>query len=114
MAQTGRMIRVSTAPLAKAHELMADVPDTRFAPGESRKVGDRQLIDMGLSWLIGRLQGNVFSKAEVNATVLRTVVDVLGEALGRKVNGMLEGDSILLSYEMDGERREHNINVGVD
>ena len=110
----GKMVRVSPEPLGKAHELMAITPDARFAPGEAREVGDRQILDMGMSWLIGRMQGDVFTKAEVGATVLRTIVDVLGEALGQKVNGMLDGDSIMLSYEVEGVRREVNINVGAN
>ena len=110
----GKMVRVSDGHIAKARELLAATPDNRFGPGEAREVNDRELTDMAYSWLIGRMQADLFTKAEVNATVLRTVVDVLGEALGRKVNGMLEGDSILLSYEMDGERREVNVNVGAN
>ena len=107
-------IRVNRATYAKAQELMAATPDKRFAPGESKGVSDRQLTDMAYGWLIGRLEGDVFSKAEVRQTVLKTVVDVLGEALGQQVNGVLAGDSILLSYDLDGVRREVTINVGAN
>ena len=108
----GKMVRVSDGPMTKARELLATTPDNRFGPGEAREVNDRELTDMAYSWFIGRLQGDVFTKAEVDATVMRTVVDVLGETLGVKVNGVAVNGGITLSWlRPDGERSEISINV---
>ena len=108
----GKMVRVSEGTLEKARELLASVPDNRFGPGEAREVNDRQLTDMAYSWFIGRMQGDVFTKAEVDQTVTRTVVDVMAEHLGVRVNAVTVDGKITLSWEVDRERHEVNIDVG--
>ena len=95
----GKMMRVSVAPLAKARELLPAVDRVRFGPGESKTMTDRELLDLGMGWFIGRLQGQVFSKEEVDDTALRTVVDVLGQHLGVTVNGLSVDGQLTLSWE---------------
>ena len=108
----GIIFRVSTGPLDKARELLANVPDARFGPGEVREVGNRQLVDMGMSWLIGRLQGDVFTKAEVEQTVAASMVKVLSEALGIRVNAMVADGMITFDYtNAEGERVESTVSI---
>ena len=105
-------VRVDKAAFDKARELMANVPDKRFGPGEVREVSDRHLTDMAFSWLIGRMQGDVFTKAEVDATAMRTVVDVMARTLGVKVNGMAVDGAFTLTWDApDGKKSEVTVNV---
>ena len=108
----GKMVRVSNGNIDKARELLATTPDNRFGPGEAREVNDRELTDMAYSWLVGRMQGDVFTKAEVDATVMRTLVDVLGDTLGVKVNGVAVDGAFTLTWDAkEGERNEYTVNV---
>ena len=107
-----KVTRVSTAPLERARELLPTLPNIRFAEDESSAMSDRQLVDAGLGWLAGRLSGDAFTRAEVDATVLRTITDVLGQTLGVEVSGMSVDGQLTLSWESpDKERNEITINL---
>jgi hypothetical protein len=107
-----KMMRVSTGPLERARELLPTLPKMRFGEGEPPAMSDRQLVDAGLGWLAGRLSGDAFTRAEVDATVLRTITDVLGQTLGVKVNGMALDGKLTLTWESpDKERNEVVVNL---
>ena len=107
-----KMMRVSTGPLERARELLPTLPKMRFGEGEPPAMSDRQLVDAGLGWLVGRLEGDAFTRAEVDATVLRTLCDVMGEHLGSKVSGMSVDGQLTLSWESpDKERHEVMVNL---
>ena len=102
----GKMVRVSPEGLEKARELLAGMEDRRFAPGENQDMTDRRLLEMGMGWLCGRLEGEVWTTGELDAAVMRTLCNVLGEHLGRRVNGVVTGGQFTLSWEQDGARQE--------
>ena len=108
----GKMVRVTTAHLDKARELLPQLPDKRLGPTERRDMNDRELLDVGMGWFIGRLQGDVFTKAEVDATVMRTLVDVMGRTLGVNVNGVSVDGAFTLTYTApDGIRHEQTVTL---
>ena len=111
MAQN-KVMRISTAPLERARELLPTLPKMRFGEGESPAMSDRQLVDAGLGWLAGRLSGDAFTRAEVDATVLRTITDVLGQTLGVEVSGMsVDGQLTLSWWSGDSQRSEITVNL---
>ena len=70
------------------------------------------MVDAGLGWLIGRLEGDAFTRKELDDTVMRTLCDVMGEHLGVTVNGMAVDGKLTLTWESpDKERNEVTVNV---
>ena len=108
---SNKIMRVSTAPLERARELLPTLPKMRFGEDEPRAMSDRQMVDAGLNWLIGRLEGDAFTRAEVDATVMKTLVAVMGEHLGTKVDGMSVDGKLTLSWDAQGQRREVMVDV---
>ena len=106
-----KIMRVSTAPLERARELLPTLPKMRFGEGESPAMSDRQMVDSGVGWLIGRLEGQVFTREEVDATVMRTLCAVMGEHLGTKVNGMSLGGKPLTWAGRDQQANEVVVNL---
>ena len=107
-----KVVRVSVAPLERARELLPSLDRAHFGPGESPTMSDRQLVDTAMGWLIGRLQSDVFTKREVDDVVLKSVVNVLGDVLGVKVNGMALDGALTVSWEApDKQHNEVVINM---
>ena len=106
-----KVVRVSTGPLERARELLPSMDKVRFGPGESPAMSDRQLVDTGMGWFIGRLEGDVFTRKELDDTALRTVVDVLGQTLGVTVNGMSVDGKLTLTWDAQGQHSEITVNM---
>ena len=108
----GKVVRVSEEAMDTARQLLSTLPVVRYGPGETSVMSDRQLADTGIGWMIGRLQGDVFTKQEVDQTVMRTLCQVLGETLGVHVNASCADGKLIWTWTApDGDRHEVTANL---
>lgn len=109
-----RIIRVGTEGLDKVRRLVAALPEMRFAPTEGRTHTDRQLIEMGLGWLAGRLESAVYTRAELERAAVETLRVYIAGVNGIDVADIRAGAEdgrVTLRWEKpDGTPQEHILN----
>ena len=109
------MLRVSWERLDRIRERLSELPSSRLGRGETVTMTDRQIVDLGLGWLEGRLLGDAYTRAEAIELATKVATDTLAIHLKAKVDVMLvDGIATFQILGPDGIASEVEVTLALD